>query len=70
MLCWPGAVMLRVHPQKALFRHGERVLGTHNPAGRLTCGDRSPGMIATVPLRLLYLIFSLFRGRLTLLSHA
>jgi len=33
MLCWPGAVTLRVHPRKALFRRGERVLGTHRVQG-------------------------------------
>ena len=34
MLGWPGAVMLRVHPRKALFRHGDRVLGTHTLPAR------------------------------------
>jgi putative transposase len=36
----------------------------------MTCKDRQPGMIATVSLRLLYLIFSRLLGSLTLLSPA
>ena len=44
--------------------------GSRSQPEPVTCGDRQPGMIADVSLRLLYLIFSRLLSWLTLLGRA
>lgn len=52
-------------------RAGDRNLwGSRSPPESVTCGDRQPGMIADVSLRLLYLIFACLVSGLMLLPRA
>jgi hypothetical protein len=49
---------------------GAHLWGSRSPPESVTCGDRQPGMIADVSLRLLYLIFACLVSGLMLLPRA
>ena len=55
---------------ESCLRNWMALWGSRSRPEPVTSGDRQPGMIAEVSLRLLYLIFSLLLSRPTLLGRA